>query len=424
MIILVKGKSVSVTVKDIDLMEGKRDFYVFCTTANGVSGYYDPANEFKPCFENPDETPRRRLHESYVNEYITLFEEANAAFDRTKAIYDAKIQKIADERAAKVAPAAPVVPQGGLGAQLEELMLKVLAEQSVDKVLELAKPILDDHIRSVYGILPQIIEVKSQKGTQAVKGITHEKFGEVVSLVGADIPVFLTGPAGTGKNVLCKQVAEALGLEFYFSNAVTQEYKITCFIDANGTFQDTQFYQAFTKGGLFMLDEMDASVPEVLVMLNAAIANRYFDFPTGRVEAHEDFRLIAAGNTFGTGADMEYTGRYQLDAASLDRFALVSINYSPKIEEAIANGNEQLVDYIRGFRNATADAGIKHLATYRSIERISKLDETMETGEVLKICLLKNLPNDDLRIIVDSMRDRVDANNKYLKATKNILRHA
>ena len=131
------------------------------------------------------------------------------------------------------------------------------------------------------------------------------------------------------------QVAEALGLEFYFSNAVTQEYKITGFIDANGSFHETQFYQAFTKGGLFMLDEMDASVPEVLVMLNAAIANRYFDFPTGLVEANENFRLIAAGNTFGTGADIEYTGRYQLDAASLDRFALVDIDYSTKVEAAI-----------------------------------------------------------------------------------------
>lgn len=46
-----------------------------------------------------------------------------------------------------------------------------------------------------------------------------------------------------------------------------------------GNYQETQFFKAFTEGGLFMLDEMDASIPEVLVILNAAIANRYFDFP-------------------------------------------------------------------------------------------------------------------------------------------------
>ena len=419
MIILVSGKDVAVTVKDVDLLEGKKKFYAFCSATRG---YYDPRNEYKPCFEKADDIKKRRLHETYVAEYEELLAEADTMFDTMKAIYDRKIEEKVNAQQQQIQQQMQQqVPQGGLGAQLEELMLKVLAEQSVDKVLELAKPILDDHIRSVYGMLPQVIEVKTPKATQKIKGITHEKFEEVVSLVGADIPVFLTGAAGTGKNVLCKQVAEALGLEFYFSNAVTQEYKITGFIDANGTFQKTQFFDAFTKGGLFMLDEMDASVPEVLVMLNAAIANRYFDFPTGRIEAHEDFRLIAAGNTFGTGADMEYTGRYQLDAASLDRFAMVTIDYSPRIEESIVNGNIELLDYIHGFRKAVNEAGIKHLATYRSIERIKKLDEAMETEEVLKICLLKNLPNDDLRIILDGMKNEVSRDNKYFKATRRIV---
>ena len=131
----------------------------------------------------------------------------------------------------------------------------------------------------------------------------------------------LTGAAGTGKNVICKQVAQALGLKFYFSNAVTQEYKLTGFTDANGRYQPTQFYKAFTEGGVFMLDEIDASIPEVLVILNSAIANGYFDFPApiGYVDAHPDFRVVAAGNTTGNGADFEYVGRNQLDASSLEQ---------------------------------------------------------------------------------------------------------
>lgn len=63
----------------------------------------------------------------------------------------------------------------------------------------------------------------------------------------------------------------------------------------------SSMYKAFKYGGLFMLDEMDASIPEVLIILNAAIANRYFDFPApiGYVEAHPNFRVVSAGNTFG-----------------------------------------------------------------------------------------------------------------------------
>ena len=415
MIILVNGSNVCVTVRDSDLMAGNRRYYAFFK-----AGYYDPENGFKPCFSKDGDPERRRLYDGYVDEYKALLDEANVMFDKVKVVYDRKISAAVEAKTKEQpkAPSAPPVQQGGgLGSQLEELMLKVLAEQSVDKVVEFAKPLLEKHITETFGVLPQVIKIESPKGSHEVKGITHEKFGEVLNLVNADIPVFLTGAAGTGKNVLCKQVAEALGLEFYFSNAVTQEYKITGFIDANGSFHETQFYQAFTKGGLFMLDEMDASVPEVLVMLNAAIANRYFDFPTGRVEANENFRLIAAGNTFGTGADIEYTGRYQLDAASLDRFALVDIDYSTKVEAAITNGDNELVEYIHGFRKATRKAGIKHLATYRSMERIVKLKDAMELTEVLKVCLLKNLPNDDLRVILDSMKSEVSGSNRYYAAT-------
>lgn len=408
MIILTTGANISITVKDTDMMKGNARFYVF-----GGVGYYDPQDGFRPCMGGANDV-RRRLHDKFVAEYKELEPAARDAFERTRAMYQKNIAAAAPAAPAPVAPAA-----SGLGNQLETIMLQVLAEQSVDKVLAIAKPVLERHITETFGVLPQVHEIKTPTATRTIKGITHEKFDTVLNLVGADIPVFLTGAAGTGKNVICKQVAEALGLEFYFSNAVTQEYKITGFIDANGTYHNTQFYDAFTKGGVFMLDEMDASIPEVLVMLNAAIANRYFDFPTGRVEAHENFRLIAAGNTFGTGADIEYTGRYQLDAASLDRFAMVTIDYSPAIENAIAQGDTELVDFIHGFRDAVAKAGIKHLATYRSIERIRKLAETMPLPDVLQICLLKGMTKDDLQVVLGSMS--TSRRNKYHAAMAGLV---
>lgn len=413
MIILLNGENVSIGVRDTDLFEGNKRFYAF-----SGNGYYDPNDNFKPCFSRQGEKPRRRLYDGYVEEYNALLERADEMFDKVKTVYESKMSKTP----APVPQPAPAPAQqgGGLGLQLEEILLKVLAEQSVDKVLEATKPMLEKHIKETFGILPQVHEVVTPAGKVEIKGTVHEKFDTVLNLVNADIPVFLTGAAGTGKNVLCKQVAEAMQLEFYFSNAVTQEYKLTGFIDANGTFHETQFYKAFTEGGLFMLDEMDASIPEVLIILNAAIANRYFDFPTGRVEAHENFRLIAAGNTFGTGADIEYTGRFQLDAASLDRFALVEIDYSPAIEEAIARGDEELVSYIRTFRKSCREVGIKHLATYRSIERIAKLASCMDLKEVLKMALLKSLCTDDMKIIVENMRSNIEASNKYFVAMKKI----
>ena len=315
------------------------------------------------------------------------------------------------------APAASPSPVGG---KLEELLLKVIAEQSVEEIVKAVSPKLEQTIIDKFGVLPQIHEIKTPAGTREIKGTVHECFDKVLNLVNMDIPVFLSGAAGTGKNVICKQVAEAMSLDFYFTNAVTQEYQLKGFIDANGIYHETQFYKAFVNGGLFFLDEMDGSIPETLIILNAAIANRYFDFPTGKVEASPNFRVIAAGNTVGTGADIEYTGRFQLDASSLDRFALVHVGYSPAIEKAVTNGNDELCRFANQFRKITETAGIKCLCTYRALERIAKLESVFDLPEVMQMALTKGLGADDLKIIAERFSGVGMANNKYAAAIKKL----
>ncbi len=283
-----------------------------------------------------------------------------------------------------------------------------------DKVYNEVVPVVKEHILKTYGPLPQVIEVKNGPIINKVTGIFHEKFKTVLNLVSLDLPVYLQGEAGTGKNVICKQIAQALGLEFYFTNAVTQEYKLTGFIDANGIYHETQFYKAFKNGGLFFLDELDASIPEVLVILNAAIANRYFDFPTGKVEAHKNFRLIAAGNTFGTGADHVYSGRYCLDGASLDRFNPITISYSPKIEENITKGDQDLIDFCHVFRELTKDASIKAIFSYRGLGAITTLKDTMPMSDILRICLLKGMSKDDLTLLQNGMKSKFNKPNRYV----------
>jgi len=356
---------------------------------------YDPQT-YKPIGGSPK---MKSLNESYHEEAQQLLKSAKVNWEMRKK------------------PEQLSFPEMGAVSRLEVLVSEAVAKIAVDNVVRNAKPMIDKHIMDTYGVLPKLIEITTPKGNHTVKGVTHEKFETVLKIVNQDIPVFLTGPAGSGKNVICKQVSEALGLDFYFSNAVTQEYKLTGFIDANGHYQETQFFKAFTGGGLFMLDEIDASTPEVLVILNAAIANKYFDFPTGKVTAHENFRVVAAGNTFGTGADIEYSGRYQLDAASLDRFAIVEINYSEAIEEAIVEGNKELVQFVRDFRKAVSTAQIKFIVSYRAIDRLHKLEQVFERGEAIKIALIKGLEKDDLATILNNM----PSNNSYYKSLDKVV---
>ena len=286
---------------------------------------------------------------------------------------------------------------------IEEMAYDVL-EANVPKMLDEK---FEEYLVKNPAKVKQTIEWVNAQTGKTLDEITHEKFKTIAVCTKLGIEMMLVGPAGTGKNHLCKQIAEFLGLEFYFANAVTQEYKLTGFIDANGTFHKTQFYDAFTKGGLFMFDEIDASDPEVMVTFNAALANGYMDFPTGREYAHEDFRVIAAANTTGNGASHEYVGRNQLDAATLDRFGMLRIDYDKNIEESLTD-DMALVKFVRKFREACNKFGINHVVSYRAIRRCSMLKEALGIRDALEIGLIKNLERDDMQMMVNKFSDETD----------------
>lgn len=421
MFILKDCEKISIVTTEKDLLENQEKIQILFNQK-----LYDPIS-----FKCMSDTSQRKLHPNMRKEYIENRDEAFEKFGELAKTFSKKtltgvgtMSMNGTEFAQGMMPGAPSTLGGGFGEKLEQMFMQVLAQQSVEKVVEMASPEIEKMIIEKFGVLPQIHEVVTPKGTNKFEGVVHEKFDQILSLVNLHIPVYLSGEAGTGKNVICQQVAEGLGLEFYFTNAITQEYQLKGFTDANGNYQESQFYKAFKDGGLFFLDEMDGSIPEALIILNSAIANGYFDFPApiGKVEAHEDFRIISAGNTVGTGADIEYTGRFQLDASSLDRFALVEIGYSPAIEEAVTNKNKELCEFARMFRKITKECSIKCLFSYRSMERISKMEEIFELPEVLKMSLTKGLGKDDLRIISKRFTEK-GLTNKYTQALGKVKAH-
>ena len=263
------------------------------------------------------------------------------------------------------------------------------------------------------------IEVPEVKIELPEGEVFHEKFETIKACVENNIPVYLAGPAGSGKNHTLEQVAKQLGLEFYFTNSVQQEYKLTGFIDAGGIYHETEFYKAFVNGGLFFLDEMDASIPEVLVLLNAVIANGYFEFPNGKVTANENFRVVAAGNTFGNGADEQYTGRMVLDQATLDRFAVIEFGYDKKIELSIAKGDVELVNFIHDMREQADNKGIRATFSYRCIAMVAKLSKVLSMKEILVIAVFKGFDKDTINTFNPSR-----GNTKYYEALREVQRAA
>ena len=64
-----------------------------------------------------------------------------------------------------------------------------------------------------------------------------------------------------------------------------------------------------------------------------------------------------------------------MDRASLDRFALVEINYSPRIEKALAKEKKDLIDFAHAFRETVDKIHIDCLFSYRTLERIAELEK-------------------------------------------------
>lgn len=269
-------------------------------------------------------------------------------------------------------------------------------------------------------------EIVLPEKTEKVEGITHPKFDEVLAMIADGENVYLYGPAGSGKNVLCAQVAKGLGIPFYYQNTVLTKFDLSGFKNAVGDFEKTEFFEAFTKGGLFMLDEVDNSTAEAMVALNAALANGYYSFPgIGRVDVHPDFRCIAAGNTIGTGADSAYCGRYKLDASSRDRFCFEGIDYCEEIENAITAGDESgILDFIHDLRRAVKEVGAEIILGYRGIARLHKWQKVFGYKKCLKKFITKGLEEvdkDTITEVQDALRRLHTAENDWHCAFYQIL---
>jgi cobaltochelatase CobS len=245
-----------------------------------------------------------------------------------------------------IIPAATPAPAAGQPAPVDTGAIAALAAAEAARiVLDDTRPRLDAmaaELTSIKSAAPLLVTVAlatpgNPSPAPSAPMLAHALFPRVVKLCQSPrISPLLVGPAGSGKSKLAEQVAEALGLPFFEAAKVQSEFALLGFINATGQVVRTPFREAWEHGGMFFLDEIDASNPSALTALNGALANTICPFPDMNVKRHPNFRCIAAANTIGTGATRQYVGRNPLDGATRDRFYFVQMEYDLALERALA----------------------------------------------------------------------------------------
>lgn len=293
------------------------------------------------------------------------------------------------------------------------------------KEIELAKAAFDSHevrigkleeggdlkarLEALEKLKPQVIKVyKSQddKSPEKIEGLNHAMFGLLLQTCSARLPdgnrmnVWLRGPAGSGKTTAAANVAKALGLQFAFNGALDSEYKLKGFIDATGKCVMTPFRKVWTEGGVYLFDEIDASLPSAVLSFNAALANANCDFPDANIPRHKDCIVIAAANTFGGGATADYVGRAKQDAAFLDRFVQLDWSIDEALETALT-ANDKWSSYVQNARKRVAERGLKGIiiSPRASLFGASMLASGVPAKSVIEMAIYKGMTPDQRKTL-------------------------
>lgn len=312
-------------------------------------------------------------------------------------------------------------PNSDLLTQALMPMITGIIDDSMEAV-DVEGTIKAEVAKVVSNIPTKKIELIDTKGITKTVDLAHKQLDVLLKActMGAKRPIMLTGEAGSFKTHSAELVAGLLNLTFYSMSVGEQSTKsdILGFIDANGNYRTTPFRKAFEHGGLYLLDEVDAGNPNVLLSINTAISNGFVDFPDAQVQVHKDFRLIATANTFGNGANAQYVGRNKLDLATANRFFKINWLTDWGIVEVLTNNAPWYKVFWEAKRICEDALDGVLMGSRNCMYGADALAVGIPFDEVFKSVITNGLGEDDVAMLDKARKLWVDVDAKPKKKTK------
>ena len=227
-----------------------------------------------------------------------------------------------------------------------------------DKAIPAVSPFLDRNIafKERFALVMKEKERRMKNGE-----LFHVMFDDVITAVMENVNPYLIGPSGCGKTYMVRQIGEMLGLDCTDIGYINEEYDILGYVTATGEYNESNFYRLYKYGGIAFCDELDNGNSKATVKLNSFLSNQedsYYHFPGGeKVMRHSNFRVIAAGNTDGSGADMNYSTREKIEESVQQRMIPIYMGYDNRVEKEILKDHPDWFEFACAFRAATDEWG-------------------------------------------------------------------